>query len=303
MRPSTFDSYARNVELHVVRHIGPTSLQKLSPGHLNSLYAKLLIEGRADGRGGLSRASVRYVHAILHRALGDAVKWALIVRNPCEAAEPPRPDRSQTRMRVWTASELRRFIAFTEDDRLHAAWVLASTTGMRRGEVLGLRWADVDLTEARLSVRQTLVSVAYEVRVSAPKTKKARRSIALDALTVRALRAHRVRQAEERLALGDGYEDGDLVFAEPDGRHIHPDGFGKAFKRHAIDAGLPVIRLHDLRHTHATLALQAGIHPKVVSERLGHSTVSMTLDTYSEVLPALQHEAAERVAELLFAEE
>lgn len=300
VRESTWDSYRRTIELHVQPHIGSTQLQRLAPGQLNSLYAMLLTEGRADGRGGLSPRSVRYVHAIIHRALNDAVRWNRLARNPATAAEPPRADRDALAITTWTADQLRTFLSYVADDRLVAAWTLAATTGMRRGEILGLRWHDLDLDTAHLSVRQTLISVGYDIRVSTPKTVKGRRSIALDRTTVRALRSHRTRQLQEKLAIGHDYQDESLVFADSNGGYIHPDGFGKTFLRLQQQAGVPRIRFHDLRHTHATLALQAGIHPRVVSERLGHSTVAMTLDTYSHVLPGLQEEAAERVAELLF---
>lgn len=303
LRPSTFDSYKRNVELHVIPHIGSILLQNIAPGHLNGLYATLLKSGRADGRGGLSPRSVRYIHAIIHRALRDALRWTRIARNPAQAAEPPLVRSSQAGMKVWTAPELRRFLIHVADDRLAAAWLLSATTGMRRGEVLGLRWADVDLDGGRVSITQTLISVGYQLQLSEPTTAKSWRVVALDKTSVRGLRSHRARQMEERLALGDAYENHGLVFARPDGNYVHPDGFSKTFKQLQRKAGLPVIRLHDPRHTHATLALQAGVHPRVVSERLGHSTVAMTLDTYSHVIPALQEDAAERIAELLFAEE
>lgn len=171
---------------------------------------------------------------------------------------------------------------------------------MRRGEVLGLRWSDVDLNAARLSVQQTPVSVAYKLEFSTPKTARGRRSLALDATTVEALRTHRKRQLEERMAWGPAYEESGLVFTTENGAPIHPDRFTQMFDKHAKHAGLPRIRLHDLRHSHATLALAAGVHPKVVSERLGHATVAFTLDVYSHAVPALQEDAAERVASLIF---
>jgi integrase len=202
-------------------------------------------------------------------------------------------------MRTWSADELRRFLEHVRADRLYAAWRLAATTGMRRGELLGLRWRDVDLDTARLSIVQTLIEGKEAPRFSEPKTDHGRRSIALDAETVAALREHRKRQVEERLAWGPAYQDHGLVLSREDGSPIWPRTFSRGFGRHAEDAELPTIRLHDLRHTHATLALSAGIHPKVVSERLGHSTVSITLDTYSHAIPAMQEDAAAKVAALI----
>jgi integrase len=167
---------------------------------------------------------------------------------------------------------------------------------MRRGEVLGLPWRDVDLGQPRVSVTQTLVG---ERRLSSPKTEKGRRSVALDSGTVEGLRAHRARQLEERLAFGPDYENSGLVFCREDGAALSPNAFSQTFDRLVKAAGLPRIRFHDLRHTHATLALQAGVHPNVVSERLGHSTVSITLDIYSHAIPVLQESAAELVAALV----
>ena len=302
IRLSTFDSYKRNIELHVVPRVGGSLLQRLTPNQLNSLYADLLENGRVDGRGGLSPRSVRYIHTVVHRALHDAMRWNRISRNPAQAADPPRIPRKHD-FNVWSAHDLRSFLDHAITDRFAAAWYLSATTGMRRGEVLGLRWADLDMDAARLSVRQTVISISYKIHVSEPKTARSRRVVALDQTTVRMLRAHRARQLEERLAAGEIYQDHDLVFAAEDGGYVHPDGFSKRFKRLLKASGVPPIRLHDLRHTHATLAMQAGIHVQVVSERLGHSNVSTTLDIYSHVIPALQEEAAEQVAELLFAEE
>lgn len=198
---------------------------------------------------------------------------------------------------------MRTFLEHVRDDRLYAAYVLAATTGMRRGEVLGLRWQDVDLDHGRVSVSQTLVVVSgYDVQYSEPKTAKGRRSIALDENTREALKEWRERQSVERALWGDAYTDADLVFARENGTPLHPDLFSDAFWRHVAEAKLPRIRFHDLRHTHATLALAAGVHPKVVSERLGHASVVITLDTYSHAIPAMQETAAELVASLVFTE-
>jgi integrase len=242
---------------------------------------------------------VRYVHVIIRRALADAVRWGRLSRNVADGAAAPK-QASKREMHTWTAQELRSFLAHVAEDRLYAAYITAATTGMRRGEVLGVHWRDVDLDTARLAVTQSLIAVGYELSFSEPKTAKSRRLIALDPVTVAALRAHRKAQLEERLRWGAAWQDGDLVFALENGSPVHPDRFSDWFQEHVKAAELPRIRLHDLRHTHATLALQAGVHAKVISERLGHSTISITLDTYSHAIPAMEEEAAAKVARLVF---
>jgi integrase len=300
IRPSTWDSYARNVRLHVLPALGPEHLQSITPARLNRLYAELLKRGRRNGPGGLAPKTVRYVHGILRKALADAVRWNLVQRNAADFADPPKVGAAGREMRTWSAEELRAFLEHITGERLYAAYLLAATTGMRRGEVLGLRWRDVDLDAGRLSVRQSIVSVAYEIKFSEPKTVRSRRSIALDQRTVAALRAWRKMQLEDRMLLGDDYESSGLVLTGESGRFIHPDRFTQLFDKYVAASQVRRVRLHDLRHTHATLALAAGVHPKVVSERLGHATVAFTLDVYSHAVPALQRDAADRVAAVVF---
>lgn len=298
LRKSTWSSYRMNVERHIIPALGSLLLQNVTPMSLNVFYAQLLEAGHRHG-GGLSRQTVSYVAMILKRALSAAVRQNLLARNPADGADPPRP-RSERKMSTWSPDELRSFLQSVRDDRLYAAWVLAATTGLRRGELLGLRWKDVDLQVGRIAISQTLLSIRSRIDFSTPKTAKGRRSVALDPTTVAALRTHRARQAEERLAWGRSYEDLGLVFTRENGQAIHPDRFSDWFESRVKSAGLPPIRLHDLRHTHATLALAAGIHPKVVSERLGHANISITLDTYSHSIPALEEEAAAKVARIVF---
>jgi len=289
-----------NIESHIILALGSTPLQSLTPAMLNAFYGEMLADGRKYGKGGLSARTVRYTHMILRRALSDAVRQQLLVRNVADSASPPRP-RATAAMKTWSGPELRAFLDSTVNERFHAAFLLAATTGMRRGEVLGLHWRDLDLDAGRAAVTQTLIAVRGQLIFSAPKTAKGRRLVALDAFTVAALREHRRSQLVERLSFGPDYQDSDLVFCQENGEPVHPDRFSDLFDRLVKVAVLPRIRLHDLRHTHATLALAAGVHPKVVSERLGHATVSITLDSYSHALPAMQEEAAERVAALVFA--
>jgi integrase len=291
VRPSTWAEHRSKVEVHLVPAIGGVLLQRLNPGHLNKLYADLLERG-------LSARTVLHVHATIRRALADATRWGLVPRNVALLASPPRPGR--TELQVWTAADLRSFLAYVQGDRLYALWLLAASTGMRRGEVLGLQWPDVDLGRARVAVRRSLVTVGHQVVVSEPKTAKGRRSVALDPATVAGLKTWRKHQTAERLAWGPAWTDSGLVFTREDGRPLHPREVTRAFTRHVLAAELPMIRLHDLRHTHATLALAAGVHPKVVQERLGHANIAITLDTYSHAVPALEEEAARTVAALVF---
>ena len=299
LRKSTFEGYRSAIRSHVLPRLGEMRIQALTPDQLNAFYGDLLREGRCDGKGGLSPKTVHNVHVMLHKALHDAVRWNYLPRNVAEFADPPRQTSSGKAMRTWTPDELRGFLNFVTDDPLHAAWVLAANTGMRRGEVLGLRWQDMDFDRRRLAIRQTIISIDYRVEISEPKTARGRRSVALDTGTVTALRAHRATQNQQKLMLGEAYQDLGLVFCREDGSPVHPDRFTQMFDKHVKDSGLPRIRLHDLRHTHATLALAAGIHPKVVSERLGHSTVAFTMDVYSHAIPSMEAEAAETIANLV----
>ncbi len=300
VRPSTWLSYQRNVERHIIPALGHVPLQRLTPAQLTGFYRTLLERGRRDGRGGLAPKTVRNIHGALHTALRDAARWGYVARNVAAAADLPKGMTPE--MRVWSPEQLRAFLKHVRDDRLYAAWLLLATTGMRRGEVAGLRWVDVDLDTGRVSPRRPRVVVNFEVVVSEPKTAKGRRSLALDPATVAALREHRRRQLEERLAVGPRWEDSGLVFTWPDGRPLHPERFSRWFEQLARVAGLPRIRLHDVRHSYATAALAAGVPAKVVSERLGHANIAITMDTYSHVLPGLDAQAAGTVARLILGE-
>ncbi|HTE70356.1 MAG TPA: tyrosine-type recombinase/integrase [Actinomycetes bacterium] len=273
--PSTFTSYRQNLG-HVAERLGHVRLTDLDPPTLDALYADL-------EAGGLARSTVRLIHTQLHRALADAVAWELLVRNPSDLVDPPKPAR---RVRVtWTADQLRAFLAGVAADRLAALYQLAAASGMRLGELVGLGWADMHLDGGYLTVRQA-------------KTAAGRRRVELDPATIAALRAHRRAQAAERLAFGAGYADHGRVFTRPGGEPLNPDAVSIQFKRRAARLGLPPIRFHDLRHGWATMALEAGEHPKVVAEQLGHASVRVTLDTYSHVTPGTQRAAVSRVAGL-----
>jgi integrase len=293
LRLTTHSGYSRAIVL-ITSCVGARALQWLSPMDVESMYARLLTSGRRNG-GELSAKTVRHAHTVLRRALADAERLGLVARNAAAVARPPALSRVE--FPAWSSDELGAFLEFVADDRLSAAWVLLASTGMRRGEVLGLRWAHVDLDDASLSVVSSLTTVGNVPVFSEPKTAKSRRRISLDRETVEELRRHRKRQRVEKVAAGPAWaNEADLVFTDELGGLVNPDWFSREFARLADAAGLPHIRLHDLRHSYATVALKAGVHPKVISERLGHATVGITLDLYSHVSKGLDSEAADLVA-------
>ncbi len=300
VKPSTFDSYRRNLELHILPSLGNRQLRQITPALLNRLYADLLADGHRTKEGGLSAKTVRYVHTIIHKLLADAVDTDMVPTNIATKAKPPRAVASSANeMGFWEPDELRMFLESVKGHRLQAAWHVAAMTGMRRGETLGLRWRDIDFDRSRISVRQALVSVGYDILTSTPKNHQAR-VIDLDSATVDQLRAHGNRQHQDRNDWGTGYQNEGLVFCKENGTPIHPHTFSQAFERLIAKLDLPRIRLHDLRHTHATIAMSAGVPIKVISERLGHEAPAFTMKQYAHVMPGMQIEAARSVADRVF---
>ena len=297
---TTFRAYEQSMRNWVVPRLGLVRLAEVSPMHLRSLQTELLRDGRVDGKGGLAPRSVASCRRVLSQALKDAVRWGLLIRNPMDAVDPPRVVDAE--MVTWSDTQARAFLDAVVGDRLYAMWVLFLTTGVRRGELAGLRWDDVDLDRATMAIVRNRVSAGRGKAVSThqPKTRRGRRNVALDVTSVEVLRAHRTAQLQERMRLGPAWVDSDYVFCGVDGAALHPDTITATFKSIIRDLDVPQIRLHDLRHTSATLALKAGVHPKVVSERLGHAAVSITLDLYSHVLDSMQAEAAEQIGDVVF---
>jgi integrase len=305
VRPNTYRDRELIVHRYINPRIGRVGLQQLTPRHLSDLYTALLEHGRIRGHGGLSPKTVRGVHLVLSKALKEAMRWGLIERNPAELVDPPSlrlvTARRRRAMRVWDSSQLRIFLAHVDSHRFYPFWLTAATTGMRRSELLGLRWADIDLAAAALVVNATLVpgTDGKPLFEELQKTRAGHRTVSLDAVTVDALRTELERQEHDRRLGERWHNDHGFVFVWDDGRHLNPDWVWHEFVRLADEAGLPRIRFHDLRHTHATLLLRAGVNPRVVSERLGHSSVAFTLDTYAHVLPGMQAAAADTFARLL----
>lgn len=299
LKRSTYENYETIIEAHIKPDLGNIPLAKLQPQMLQSFYNKKLESGRRDGKeGGLSTRMVRYFHAIIRQALEQAVREGLLPRNVADATSPPALRKQQ--MQPLTEDELLKFFEVAKDDRLFPAFVLAATTGLRRGELCGLKWDSIDLDEGVLVVRRQLLTLkggpSFE---DSAKSKRGRRRITLTDDAVRELKALRKRQAKEQLLLGEAYEKNNLVFCHADGTSLSPPQVTRRFQQLLERAGLPKVRLHDLRHTHASLLLAQGVHPKVVQERLGHSSITMTLDLYSHLTPGLDEAAAATLNGLL----
>ena len=279
VRASTHASYERQVRRYIEPAIGPMKLKKLTPAHVQGMYRSMLDSG-------LSTRTVQYSHAVLRRAMKQAVRWGMIPRNPCDDTDPPKLQRKE--IRPLDREQTRRLLETAEGDRLEALYTLAVHTGMRPGELLALRWDDVDLEAASLQVNRALSDGEF----TPPKRAKSRRRIDLAAGSVTALKAHRKRQLQERMQRAGLWQDYGLVFPSNVGTPLSHRNVVRSFKALLHRAGLPAtVRLYDLRHTCATLLLSQNVNPKIVSEMLGHASVAITLDTYSHVLPTMQESA------------
>src|SRR5215204_3690335 len=291
VRPSTFERYEQIVRVHIRPALGDLKLKSVTPAHVRGLYREKL-------EAGLSPRTVQYIHVTLHKALKQAVADGLIPRNATEAVKPPQVRKEE--IRPLTAEQVKILFEAVRGDRLEALYILAVHTGLRQGELLGLKWGDVDLEAGTLQVRRTLTTAKGGPVLSAPKTKGSRRTVKLSQTALEDLRSHLERQLREIDLAGDLWQENGLIFASQSGepldrRFITTHRFKPLLRR----AGLPQIRFHDLRHTCATLLLTKNVNPKVVSEMLGHATIAITLDTYSHVLPNMQESAAAALEDAL----
>lgn len=283
---ATVSSYRHNLRLHVVPYIGGIRLQELRGVDFDRLYRKLLTSGRRKGSGGLSNRTVRYVHTVPSRALADAVAKGLLARNPAATATPPSAKSARApEMAWWSPSELRAFLQLTADHDLAVLFRVAGATGMRRGELVGLDWRDVDLDASRITVRRQLTSTDYVVREDEPKSDRGKRIVTLDRATVEALRSLPGRRG--------------LVFIDANGAKLHPESVAKYFTRLVRRSGLPRIRFHDLRHSHVAHLIEAGVDPLTISRRLGHASVAFTLDRYGHLFDQAGEKVARAIGDLL----
>lgn len=286
IRLSSYDKYRKLLYGHILPALGHCQLQKLSAQQLQEFYTRKLEEG-------LSPSTIHVMHAILHKALENAVRWGLVSRNVCDVVSPPRQTRHE--IQPLTIVQAQQLLERAHGHRLEVLLTLAITTGMRRGEIIGLRWSDINFEDQSLYIRRTVDRITRNGYVeSEPKTARSRRRIMLPTFVINALQEQRTSQARARLKAGKAWHENDLVFCNTHGGFLHPTHLYIAFQQLLKDAGLPPLRFHDLRHSAATILMAMGTNIKIVQELLGHSNAALTLNVYGHVFPSLSKEAMEK---------
>ena len=291
VRAKTFEDYVGTITRHIVPALGTIPVQRLTPDQLQTYYSEKLAAG-------CGKRTVETCHMRLSQALDQAVKLGIVMRNVADAVTPPRVEPKE--MRVWNQEQGRQFLAVAGQSTYGPIWIVAMATGMRRSELLGLRWEDVDCERGVLCVRQVVTVVQGAPHAGPPKSKSSRRDVLVPEEVMDTLREHKRRQNEQRLALGSIWEDHDLVFAAANGNYINPNNLTRDFMRLVALAGLPTIRIHDLRHAHVALLIQLGADIKDVSERVGHARTSTTMDIYHHVMPEQRSATVEKLRAALF---
>ncbi len=297
LSPRTVEGYITIIN-RIIPALGAIPITQLKPDTLQKYYSDCLNSGRLNKPGGLNPLTVRHHHALLHRALKNAMEWGLIMRNPADTAHPPKP--RPTEISIMSEGEIQAFLEAAKQTPYFHLYHTILFTGLRRSEVLALRWSDIDLLLCQISVSRSIHRLrdgSYIFRP--PKSAKGRRTVALSPVATQVLSEYREKTATERLLEGNLLKDNDLVFSKMDGSPVRPDTISRAWSDLAKRCGISASRLHDARHSHASIMLKAGIHPRIVQERLGHSTIAITLDTYSHVSPGLQEAAAKRFDDAL----
>lgn len=301
IRPTTWASYETQVSKHIIPAIGGEKLQGLQTRHLQNLYNKKMQGGRADKKeGGLSPRSVRYIHCVLYAALDQAVKENLIHINPANAVKLPKME--QEEVQAMDTKGVTEFLQEAKKTKHYAAYYLTLSTGLRRGELMALKWSNVDLQAGTITVKQNLVRTKEGLKFQEPKTKNSKRVIGIDEDTVKELKSHKAKQAAAILEMGKAYKKNDLVFCHDDGTPMDPRGFSRHFERiieRLQKKGFTRITFHGLRHTFATLSRQEGVDLKVISETLGHYDPAFTMKVYQHVTPQMKKEAVSKIGNLL----
>jgi len=294
--PRTRERYAEIIRKNIVPALGALRLTKVRPAQISDAYVKALTAGRRDGRGGLSPGTVVYMHRLLKHALAQAVRWEMLSRNPADAVRPPKVE--HVALTTFDMAQTATLVEALRGTRILIPVLLGALCGLRRGEIVALKWRHIDLDARKLTVAESAEQTATGIRYKPPKSGKGR-VVALSDTVTEALRKHRTSQAQELLRVGIRQSDASFIYTRADGEPLQPRSLTRAWEQALKGTTLPRIRFHDLRHAHATHLLASGVHPKVASERLGHSRIGITLDLYSHVLPGMQEDAATRVDDAL----
>jgi integrase len=293
---TTLENYNMNIEKHIIPYLGSIKLQELKPMHISKFLTIMSREGRHDKKGGLAKGTVLKIHKILTRALNNAVKLQILEKNPAVYVDAPKLDHAATN--VLKLDEIRKFFDVIEGTKMEVPCKLA--IGLRRGEIFGLKWEDIDFNNSTITIKRTLARITGEIFFKDPKTQKSRRTLVLPQDLIDMLRKHRKKQLEYKILLGNEYQDNNLICCKDNGEPINPNTFSRAFKDFLERYDFPKIRFHDLRHTFATVLIAHNVSPKIASSVLGHTNISTTMDLYSHVLVDMKKDVADTIGRVTF---
>lgn len=294
---TTKEGYIQKIEKHIKPYLGNIYLENLKPLHLQNFYDDKLKSGKLDGKGGLSARTVLALHRIIYSSLEQAVKWQLVIRNVAQAVEPPKAKKYQAK--YLTDKQTEELIENSKNTEIYIPIMLAIYTGARRGEILGLKWQNVDLKKGIIKIVDNLCATKNGLIIKQPKTNNGIRTIAISNNLIKILKKHKIKQMENKIKLGEYYKENNMVCCYEDGHPFNPKRFSAKFHELLEKNNLPLIRFHDLRHSHASLLVKLGIEPKVISERLGHSNISITMDLYSHLYEDADRQVADMFDNLI----
>ena len=294
---TTQEGYVQKIEKHIKPYLGNLFLEDIRPLHLQNFYEKLLLEGRKDKKGGLSARTVLSIHRIIYSSLHQAVKWQLVIRNVADSVEPPKA--SKYKASYLTDKQTEELLESAKETDIYIPIAIAIYTGARRGEVLGLNWDNVNLEKGYIKIVDNLCATNNGVIIKQPKTNNGVRTVAISKTLINILKKHRIKQLENRMLYGKEYQDNNFVCCYADGHLFNPKRFSAKFHELLRNNNLPIIRFHDLRHSHASLLVKMGVKPKEISSRLGHSNISITMDLYSHLYEETDRQVADMFEELI----
>lgn len=294
---TTKEGYIQKIEKHIKPYLGNLYLEDIKPLHLQNFYDKLLENGKLNGKGGLSSRSVLSIHRIIHSSLKQALKWQLVIRNVADSVEPPKAKKYKAKF--LTDEQTERLLEIAKTTDIYVPIVIAVYTGARRGEILGLNWNNINFEKGYIRIIDNLCATNNGLIIKQPKTNNGIRTIAISNTLIKILKKHKIRQLENKMRLGIHYKDNNMVCCYEDGHLYNPKRFSAKFHELLEKNNLPIIRFHDLRHSHASLLVKLGVQPKEISERLGHSNIGITMDLYSHLYEETDREVADMFDKLI----